>query len=138
MAKRNRILVARGTYSWQCYLKHPWRYIADLWRDLKAFVQRGRRGYADCDVWNLDDYLQAWLPAALRKLASDNCGYPVAFEENPDDWEKALLQMADGFDSLYKLNEEMPVPDSPIERELLEKWERGSKLFIKHFGSLWD
>jgi len=30
---------------------------AQRWRNLRVFIQRGRRGWADRDTWNLDEYL---------------------------------------------------------------------------------
>lgn len=43
---------------------------------IKWFIQRGRRGWADCDTWSLDWYLDRWMPDALRYLKANKCGIP--------------------------------------------------------------
>lgn len=43
---------------------------------IRAFIQRGRRGWADQDVWSLDGYLNSWLPDALRRLRDTKQGVP--------------------------------------------------------------
>jgi len=47
-----------------------------VYREIKWFVQRGRRGWADCDTWSLDNYLSRWLPDALRHLKTTRHGIP--------------------------------------------------------------
>jgi hypothetical protein len=51
-----------------------------------GFYQRGKRGYADTDVWNLCDYIAERLPGAIMLLSAkglrganawSNCG-PIA------------------------------------------------------------
>lgn len=56
----------------------------NVYRDIKYFIQRGRRGWADCDVWSLDGYLNSWLPDALRKLKKDKHGVPNSVVEPED------------------------------------------------------
>jgi hypothetical protein len=56
----------------------------NIYRDIKWFIQRGRRGWADCDVWSLDDYLNGWLPAALRRLKEKKHGVPNSVVEPED------------------------------------------------------
>jgi hypothetical protein len=79
---------------------------AQLYREARWFLQRGRRGWADCDTWSLDDYLAGWLPDALKHLAEHTHGYPSAFYDEENDpegdagfaeWKSVLGQMAEGF-----------------------------------------
>jgi hypothetical protein len=81
---------------------NPFRYC----REVKWFLQRGKRGWADCDVWGLDDYLAGWLPDALKQLSEDTHGYPASLcdEENDPsgdagfaEWREILAQIAEGF-----------------------------------------
>jgi hypothetical protein len=52
---------------------------------IKWFMQRGKRGWADCDVWSLDYYLDGWMPDALRKLKKDKHGIPTnVFPTGPE------------------------------------------------------
>lgn len=43
---------------------------------MKYKIQRAQRGWADCDVWSLDDYLTEWLPGALLHLKKTTHGVP--------------------------------------------------------------
>ena len=40
--------------------------------------QRATRGWADCDTWSLDGYLNEWLPDALRHLKLHTNGFPAS------------------------------------------------------------
>jgi hypothetical protein len=61
-----------------------WSSPRRAYREVKWFIQRGRRGWADCDVWSLDDYLNSWLPDAVRKLKKDSQGVPGVLVEAED------------------------------------------------------
>lgn len=132
------------SYYWQYYLLHPWEWVADFYKDIKYFFQRGLRGYADCDWWMLNDYLITWLPSALRDLAKGLHGCPNEFfdlkaKEGEEclAWEETLEVMAQGFDAKGKLLDDED--SSEEERKRLElDWELGSGLFIRWFGHLWD
>jgi len=43
----------------------------DTYLNIKWFIQRGKRGYADCDVWNFDYYLSDVIVNALKELKND-------------------------------------------------------------------
>jgi hypothetical protein len=47
------------------------------WRKVRNFIQRGRRGWADCDTWDLEAYLSGWLPAALSHYKEHLHGFPA-------------------------------------------------------------
>ena len=58
-------------------------------RSVRWFFQRGRRGWADCDIWNLDMYLTRILAHALPKLAEGH-GHPCLLEGgDPTDFDCA-------------------------------------------------
>lgn len=57
--------------------------------ETKWFIQRGRRGWADCDTWSLDDYLDGWMPAALRYLRDHKHGVPMSAFPNDAQYIKA-------------------------------------------------
>jgi hypothetical protein len=59
-------------------VKHSWDFPGDTYRSIKWFIQRGRRGWADCDGWSLDYYLDGWLPAALKQLKENKHGTPMS------------------------------------------------------------
>jgi hypothetical protein len=114
------------------------------------FIQRGKRGYADCDVWDFDHYLTKVIPGALRQLKRISHGYPN--DLTPEKWDKILEQIIEGFElahkgvttlddytkneKVYKMFRKNDI-DSPTKAEV-KKVDRGFKLFQKYFGALWD
>ena len=52
-----------------------------VFREIKYRWQRGKRGFADCDVWNIDMYLGKLVPNMLDELARITNCFPTG-----DDW----------------------------------------------------
>lgn len=69
---------------WRFFKYSPWGNPRQTYSGIKWFIQRGRRGWSDRDVWSLDHYLTSWLPAALRKLKADKHGVPSAMFRDED------------------------------------------------------
>ena len=103
-----------------------------MFHKIKWFIQRGTRGYADCDVWDLDAYLCSWLPQAIRQLRDTGWSYPI--KETNEKWKLILSEMADGFEAHYKLTQ---LCDENYQ-ELETKFKKGLRLFVKYFSCLWD
>ena len=53
-----------------------------LKRCIKWSCQRIVRGYAECDVWNMDGYLQRLVPDMLQDLKDNRNGSPSYLGEN--------------------------------------------------------
>ena len=114
-------------------------------RNIKSFYQRGKRGYADCDVWNLDMYLVKVMGGAINRLAETTHSYPNGYEEY-EDWTKDLKDIAELITKLY--------PDDNVNWDLegsqfrenydkvLEEAEVASEVVFdwlkEHFNDLWD
>ena len=115
--------------------------------------QRATRGYADCDVWSIDDYLNSWLPSALRDLkgtAHPCLGNGVCPSDCDCDtqWDAKLETMALGFEASQRLNDLAwddecgPNPD----RECIERWtakeevtrKAGFARFAEYYRGLWN
>ena len=106
---------------------------------VRFFFQRGFRGYADIDWWNLNDYLSEWIPGALRKIR-DGHGYPGRGEaDTPEKWRKILNKMIKGFEA-YKEKDNLRADKNYLKRwEKLDKEQKeGMREFIKWYDSLWD
>jgi len=94
-----------------------WEAPGEAYNAVKWFMQRGRRGWADCDTWSLGSYLDAWLPAALRKL-KDHPGIPMSmFDGVPTDdetykiaeaqarWHAIMNKIIAGFEASGRIEE---------------------------------
>jgi hypothetical protein len=71
-------------------IKKLWRKVYNLWGIIKSFYQRGRRGWADEDVWGFDNYLAKIIAEGLEELAKISHGIPTSFfsEEVRQGWER--------------------------------------------------
>ena len=128
------------------YLFHPITFLKDLRGEAEAFIQRGSRGYADEDLWGLDEYLSSWLPSAIHFYKTQgSCPLYFFSSLNPTQkesraanrhWNRVLRYMEQGFLAHKKLSEEIIIDEK--EREELErKATRGLRLFSKHYNNLW-
>lgn len=140
-------------YNWWYLIRHPWEIPIGCWYDIKHFCQRGWRGYANCDAWSIDYYLNKWMPSAVRSLKGGH-GTPITvicdlFGEvtEPTDeqctkahalWQEILEKIALGFEAGYLLEEEIPPYQSPRELDLKAKKKEGMDLFLKYYDNLWD
>jgi len=128
--------------DWKWYISHPLGFIKDLYGDIRAFYQRGTRGWADCDTWGLNYYLSCLLPQALKRLRDNSMGCPselfdVTNEDNCHKWKDILNEMIEGFEA-YRKFEDSYITDIKKEKEVNEKVRKSCELLGKWFGSLWD
>jgi len=107
-------------------------------------VQRWRRGYSDCDVWNFDHHLARIIPPAMRQLSRELHGVPGDIAERCGgdmdaatvEWRKILEAVAAGFEAWQTMSEECPEGERLA--ELTQRWEHGAGLLVEHFGAFWD
>lgn len=110
----------------------PWRYPSNWWGNIKLFFrslkwtwQRAARGFADCDVWNMDSWLLNTLAGALKYFADNHCGWPGDSKFPKDeDWTQYLNSMSQKFYSANECNEYYATP-------ITDKWWNWAR---KHSG----
>jgi hypothetical protein len=115
---------------WAIYRFFKWNKIfhpMDIYREIKWFIQRGRRGWADRDAWGLDHYLSGWMPDALRRIKKykmgvpscmfsqeeheyvheDGCSYPPedAMKRAEKQWDEVLDKMIAGFEAHQRIQD---------------------------------
>ena len=59
--------------KWWAWYANPMTYV----RALRWYHQRATRGWADCDVWGLDNYICDVMVPALEHLRTSKGGVPV-------------------------------------------------------------
>jgi len=117
--------------------------------DIKWFIQRGRRGYADCDLWNLCWYISNLMVDALEQF-SGYSGHPCYL--TGEKWKKLIEEMRQGF-LFYKNVDDIEskvfdkfgderkdgkllwLEDVEKQRKVAEKRLR---ILIKYFEHLWN
>ena len=123
-------------------------------RPIKWFIQRGRRGWADCDTWWLNSYLEKILSEALYYSAYHRAGSPTQIcpsEYGAMDctefgdcschelWTAELLKASNMFKKLYEDNYES---DSYGGEKWWEKqkqdYDEAFNWLRKWWGDLWD
>lgn len=134
-------------YALSCIIPRTQGYLEDKVREIKAFFQRGKRGYADCDVWNFDGYLCDVIIGGLKQLRKYKSGIPTELYDKykPDEkaahqeWNRRLDQMIEGFIAGRKIIDLNYNWKNPKTGALLRlKYNRGMELFKEHFFNLWD
>ena len=90
----------------------------DTYRNTKWFIQRGKRGYSDRDIWGFHYYLSELIHNGMKELKKQVHGVPGGLAEkfkdknDPDsidiamkEWERILDEIAWTFESAHKVNE---------------------------------
>jgi hypothetical protein len=122
---------------------------------VKWFIQRGKRGWADCDVWSVDYYLTPIIIGMLKKLKETTHGYPYGLTEKK--WDKTLDKMVAGFEAAQRVLDDDYykdiIGDDPkwgsVPRDIIKKlgrmsvkdqklFRKNAELFIEYYFALWD
>ena len=139
--KANRKIMGCYMYGCRWYLTHPISFIRDVFKETKAFIQRGYRGYADCDLWSFDDYLDVVLSNALKDFSELNNSYPaIKGAKTSREWKRVLKEMAEGFEDMAYYNSEGMLKDKNYQgwKKADKKHKQSLKLLIKWWRHLWD
>jgi len=112
---------------WHIYF---WNHIRYIPSNIKYFIQRGKRGYSDQDVWNFSDYLSDVISQGVRQLIKEQHGYPNNLTDKQ--WKSILRKIAKTFE-LYEIGRRRQLTNKEC-----EIFERGWELFKEYFESLWD
>lgn len=127
----------------------------NIFKQIKWFFQRGRRGWADCDWWSMHSYISDMMPELIRKLKG-GFGCPSEFYDKEAKnnechrWNEILEEIAQGFEAAkfldtygyHKWVDADKGKKLEVDMEAMEnarqKMERGLELFSKHYLNLWD
>jgi hypothetical protein len=135
-------LTSRPVY----YLIRPWELASDLYKEIRAFIQRGSRGYADCDLWGLDEYLLGIMGNGLKYLGRKDTGCIANWGKYKSQarWEKALNKNADRI-RLYLDGVILPDTTNKSWKSWIKKYlkseeevDKAVKFVFDNFFDLWD
>jgi|GEM_PF-3227162 len=145
----------------------PWKvyrgwheYVVLLPRKIKWFIQRGRRGYCDCDVWNMNNHICDVIIGMVKKLQKNKMGWPSCLgteDEGQQKWNSILEKILKGFELKRDVINMDAIPfiegDSNneayrksmegygvrfISKEETAEMNEGLKLFIEYLDALCD
>jgi len=128
----------------------------NIFKKIKWFIQRGRRGWDDTDAWGFHTFFAELVPPMIRKM-KDGAGCPSKFYDSKNTnnecqkWHDTLEEMAQGFEAVefldkykYKTWSELDNGNCTLEIDYKamdnarKKMDKGLKLFAKHYLNLWD
>jgi len=122
----------------------PATFWSNLWSTIRWFKwswQRAFRGYADCDVWNMFNYLNTIIIPMLEHLREFNSGFPTECTDAAQ-WKGILNQMIEGFKSSERISNLDYPGDVTTWNVQINKDEKifadSMKLFSKYYLALWD
>lgn len=102
-----------------CYyeIKRTSEVPMDTYRAIKWFIQRGKRGYSDNDIWGFYDYLAEIISKGANELERQVHGVPgelaEKFKDKDDpngidnaivEWKRILREIAWTFEAVCKIN----------------------------------
>lgn len=111
-------------------------HIKDKFYEIKWFIQRGRRGYADCDVWDLQAYLSRVIADSVGQLRDKGVSYPVGVTY--EQWNSILSQIIEGFDACSNFDLERSLEDPAYVDDVEDKLDTSFDLFRRYFWDLWE
>lgn len=124
------------------YFKHNFyypfrRFISSIQmfpKEVKWFIQRGKRGWSECDAWNLFEYNLKVMGEAMMYLSQKGCGHPVGISSNK--WTMLLKTNALRCVIISNsINGTEGLTDFNLAHKELKKL---LKFYSKHYFSLWD
>lgn len=110
----------------------------NLYRKIKSFIQRGRRGWADEDTWDLDCYLAKVISETTKHLAKNTNSYPT--DLTPQEWTKILKRISKDIIAPVVLDESINNMGNynKENKKAYEKQKDALKLLTCYFNDLWD
>jgi len=113
-----------GFYIW-------WNWLELRPLKIKSFFQRGWRGWADEDTWDLDYYLAMVISQSIKHLKK--------YYNGAEPTKKELDIIIKGFESNLKMQERNFCPKGEKSYLILKlKFHKGMELFKQYFNHLWD
>lgn len=112
-------------------LRHPIRFLLDLFREIRAVIIRGLYGWHKSDLWSMDLYLLDILPEMLDCFAKNLNSYPsnITFKLH----KKEIESISKSFKNVSILREKMNSSEK-ADKLFKDTWDRLGSIFF----NLWD
>ncbi len=143
--------------KWEVKPYSFWSFFRFLPRNIKHFFtrylkyrrQRIQRGFADCDVWDLDSYILKVMADSLMVYHDQTNGYPYSGFETFEDWRKFIKEVSEDLNWVRVDSHENEFSDDQskidewyhkmkeIEDERQAHIKRGLEKFSKIHNEIW-
>lgn len=121
-------------YFFKYKIYYPFRRLLSKLEDVpyqvKWFLQRGKRGWADCDAWSIDAYILLITGEMLERLAKTKYGSPIGVSHKR--WVTKLKANALRCRTILKF---IDTGDFKSAQKLFKKL---LKFYEKYYFNLWD
>jgi len=111
-----------------------------MFKRIKYFIQRGKRGYSDRDLWDLGSYISEVMTKALDDFDKTRHTYLGTMTE--EQWSETLKEMEAGFQAILDMNDLLDWVEIKNYKKEYKKLkaikDKGLKLFAKYIEGLWD
>lgn len=122
-------------------------YFGRIKNSMKKRLQRGKRGYANVDVWNFDNWFLETIPKMLDKLKDEGYGHP--YDMTAEEWENYVAEMSNHFKEASKVDDFIEFPSGTPFSETSKAYEdlykhcsehlhKGFEMMEARFFDLWD
>jgi len=92
-------------------------FFKKIYYNIKYFIQRGKRGYSNFDLMDMDTYLLDLIPNMLKSLKEKKDGFPSDLDE--DKWNNILKEMIEHFEKANPLTTDFENPYLNIYYEMV-------------------
>lgn len=108
-----------------------------LFNEIKWFIQRGRRGYSDRDVWDAHSHICRVSSGMIKELRLICNSYPDSIVKDEYEWKEKLYRMEKDI-MAYDYYQKTDVFLISDEEESLERTKKGLKEMAEVINHLWD
>ena len=138
--------------------ENPFQKIKRWVTNVRRTYHRAKYGFCDFDVWEMDSWFLAVVPAMLEHLRNNHSGFPDAIydyypeidretdedgEKASQKWDEILTEMINVFDELYPyesrgISASHNLTPAEVRQRRDELKARGFELFSRWFFNLWN
>ena len=118
--------------------RRPFETVKDFFRAIRWGFQRVSRGYADIDVWSIDEWFLSVVPDMIAQLRRETHGHPADMTE--EEWDKYLSELESCLRAGDFSEWEIPTTVKSYDEyaSALGSLHRGLSMFSERFYDLWD
>ena len=116
-----------------------------MWiKEIKWFIQRGKRGYAECDWWNLDSYISKVMIDGIEDIMYRGIhvgcyGGKKGLEAMNDPEAQRVHNLYRRMKRFFEIHQMYAEePRLWTNKELRRQYKASGLLFVRNFGRLWD